>query len=177
MTAIFDATRQYRYALWRVWDVAAPRVGFVLLNPSQADETVNDPTIRRCMNFARSWGYGSVEIVNLFAYRTPYPKDLRQVPDPVGQDNDRILQTLAHRVDRVIVAWGNWGNFQRRDQIVLNLFPAIDLFCFGMTQQGQPVHPLYLRRDRQPILLREVQARRAECLPAVAGEYGDQTAR
>lgn len=120
-----------------------------MLNPSQADETINDPTIRRCIGFAQAWGYGAVEIVNLFAYRTPYPQNLRQVSDPIGQDNDRILTTFAQSVDRIILAWGNWGSLHRRDQAVITLLSATDLFCFGLTKQGQPIHPLYLKRDRQ----------------------------
>lgn len=151
MSAIFDATRQYRYALWREWDGLAPRVGFVMLNPSQADETTNDPTIRRCIGFARSWGYGSVEIVNLFAYRTPHPQNLRQVHNPIGDDNDLTLREFGQRVDRIILAWGNWGHLQGRDHVVLQLLRSADLFCFGLTKQGHPLHPLYLKRDRQPI--------------------------
>ncbi len=149
MSALFDATRQYRYRLWREWDAVAPRVGFVMLNPSQADETVNDPTIRRCVGFARSWGYGAVEVVNLFAYRTPHPKHLRQVGDPIGQDNDRTLIEFAQRVDRIILAWGNWGTLHSRDQQAIALFSVADLYCFGVTKQGQPMHPLYLPSDRQ----------------------------
>lgn len=148
MSALFDPTRQYRYRLWREWGPPLPRVGFVMLNPSQADETVNDPTIRRCIGFARSWGYGSVEIVNLFAYRTPHPQNLRQVSDPIGQDNDRILSTFAQTVDRIILAWGNWGHLHGRDQAVISLLSEAELCCFGLTKQGQPIHPLYLPRDR-----------------------------
>jgi len=156
MSAIFDSTRQYRYSLWREWNSVAPRVGFVMLNPSQADETVNDPTIRRCLGFARSWGYGSVEIVNLFAYRTPHPKQLRQVSDPIGQENDRTLVTFAQRVDRIILAWGNWGRLHGRDQVVRHLLRSADLYCLGMTRQAQPIHPLYLKSDRQPIPIQDL---------------------
>ena len=82
--AEFDATGCYRYLLWRSWDGQAPRVGFVMLNPSRADAAVNDPTIRRCLGFARTWGFGAMDVVNLFAYCTAQPAVLRQVNDPIG---------------------------------------------------------------------------------------------
>ena len=88
--ADFDPTGVYRYSLWREWDARAPAVAFVMLNPSTADAGKDDPTIRRCASFARSWGYGSLEVVNLFAYRASEPKRLRQTPDPIGPANDRL---------------------------------------------------------------------------------------
>lgn len=154
MSAIFDATGQYRYWLGREWEQTAPRVGFVMLNPSRADAVVDDPTIRRCVGFARSWGYGSLEVVNLFAYRSPSPKILNQVSDPVGQENDRTLQAFGQRVDRIILAWGNWGKLQERDRAVLELFNSSLLYCLGITKLGQPCHPLYLKADLQPIRFR-----------------------
>lgn len=148
--AIFDPTGQYRYSLWRDWDPTGRRVGFVMLNPSQADEIADDPTIRRCVGFARSWGYGAVEVVNLFAYRTPHPKLLRQVSDPVGVDNDHYLKQLAQRVDRIVLAWGNWGSLHGRDRAVLQLLTSSNsLYCFGFTKQQQPRHPLYLRNGEK----------------------------
>ncbi|MDX2229356.1 MAG: DUF1643 domain-containing protein [Leptolyngbyaceae cyanobacterium bins.349] len=149
--ATFDSTGQYRYSLWRHWDDAAPRIGFVMLNPSRADATLNDPTIRRCLSFARSWGYGSLEVVNLFAYRTAQPQQLRHVADPVGTDNDRTLQTLSQRVDRIILAWGNWGRLQDRDRAVLTVLKSHSLHCLGRTKLGHPCHPLYLKGTLQPI--------------------------
>src|SRR4028119_2392792 len=86
--AIFDPTRTYRYALWRTWDAARPPVAFVLLNPSTADARRDDPTIRRCANFARTWGFGGLEVVNLFAFRATHPTDLKCAADPVGPQND-----------------------------------------------------------------------------------------
>jgi len=154
VSAIFDATGQYRYALWRSWNNAAPRVGFVMLNPNRADATLDDPTIRRCIGFARSWGYGSLEVVNLFAYRSPTPKTLNQVADPVGEDNDRTLQAFSQRVDRIILAWGNWGTIKGRDRVVLNLLNSSTLYCLGTTKLGQPCHPLYLKADLQPVSFR-----------------------
>ncbi len=150
--AIFDPTECYRYRLWRTWDAAAPRLVFVMLNPSTADAEVNDPTIRRCIDFAKTWEYGHVEIVNLFAYRTPHPNYLKTVADPVGIDNDRHLQQAQAQADQVVVAWGNHGNWLGRDRQVLSLLNP-PLYCLGITKMGQPRHPLYCKRTSQVIRL------------------------
>ncbi|MBW4692046.1 MAG: DUF1643 domain-containing protein [Lyngbya sp. HA4199-MV5] len=150
--AEFDATGRYRYLLWRSWDEQATRVGFVMLNPSRADGVVNDPTVRRCLGFARSWGFGRLDVVNLFAYCATQPRELRQVIDPVGRENDRYLAQLAERVDQIVLAWGNDGGLQSRDRAVMALWgDRIPTYCLGITKQGQPQHPLYLRRDVQPM--------------------------
>lgn len=146
--ATFDSTGQYRYNLWREWDAQAPRVGFVMLNPNRADAVIDDPTIRRCLGFAKAWGYGKLEVVNLFAYRTAHPKELHQVADPIGAENDLYLTSLSDRVERIVLAWGNWGTLGDRAQIVLQFLPPYPhLYCFGLTKTGQPRHPLYLRKD------------------------------
>ena len=145
--ATFDATGCYRYLLWRSWDTTAAKVGFVMLNPSQADAVVNDPTIRRCLGFARSWGFGALEVVNLFAYCTAYPTELRRAADPIGAENDRYLADLGQRVDQIILAWGNGGSWQGRDQVVRSLLGDRAVYCLGTTKLGQPKHPLYLKRE------------------------------
>jgi hypothetical protein len=156
--ALFDSSDQYRYLLWRIWDEAAPRVGFVMLNPNKADATLDDPTIRRCIGFARSWGFGGLEVANLFAYRTAHPKYLRQVANPVGVENDRILQSLNQRVDQLILAWGNWGLWQQRHQAAIALLNCQTPYCLGFTKMGQPCHPLYLKATRKPIEFRVLQS-------------------
>lgn len=141
----------YRYSLWRSWDDQKPRIGFIMLNPSRADAVVNDPTIRRCLNFAQTWGYGGLEVVNLFAYRTASPMNLRQVTNPVGVKNDRYLITLHQRVDRILLAWGNWGGLLQRDREVLGLLgDRQPLYCLGITKTQQPRHPLYLKATVLP---------------------------
>jgi hypothetical protein len=145
--AIFDSSGCYRYSLWREWDGAAPKVGFVMLNPSRADAKVNDPTICRCLGLARAWGYGALEVVNLFAYRTAYPDELKRVDDPIGHANDEHLASLGDRVSQIVLAWGNWGRLMQRDRVVLPLFAQQSrLRCLGMTKLGQPRHPLYLAK-------------------------------
>lgn len=137
----------YRYLLWREWDDRGKTVAFIMLNPSRADATVNDPTITRCLQFARSWGYGRLEVVNLFAYRTPHPSLLKQAAEPIGQENDEYILKTVFNSDRAILAWGNWGTWQQRDLSVLRLLKTRSpLYCFGITQKGCPRHPLYLHR-------------------------------
>jgi hypothetical protein len=102
-------TGDYRYLLWREWNSQGKTVSFIMLNPSRADAEVNDPTITRCINFARSWGYSKLEVVNLFAYRTPHPSLLVQAAEPIGSDNDRYILESVSKSDRVILAWGDRG--------------------------------------------------------------------
>lgn len=120
------------------------RVAFILLNPSVADASRDDPTVRRCLGFARSWGYGRLDIVNLFAYRATSPAVLRRVPDPIGPDNDRYLVDVCQRADLVVAAWGNGGLWLDRASQVLTLVSCANLVTLGTTQRGQPRHPLYL---------------------------------
>jgi hypothetical protein len=154
--ATFDPTGAYRYALWRVWDAKRPPLVFVMLNPSTADGWRVDPTIRRCMGFAQSWGYGALTVVNLFAFRATCPRTLRQADDPIGPANDLHLRNAVASAAAVVFAWGNHGCLHERDRAVLTLllaqkrraFPA--LCCLGTTSAGQPRHPLYVRADTVP---------------------------
>lgn len=147
----FSPCRRYRYWLTRVWDVASPLVCFLMLNPSLADEETDDPTLRRCMGFARAWGAGGVALVNLFAYRTPYPRELLAAPDPVGPENDYwVAECTAGR--RVIAAWGSAAHrLGGRDREVLRTLSARTLECLGTTSDGSPRHPLRLRADTVPV--------------------------
>ncbi len=155
--ATLDPTGQYRYTLWRVWDSEAPRVAFVMLNPSTADASVDDPTIRRCIGFARTWGYGSLEVVNLFAYRATSPQILRAAADPVGPDNEAHLLATRQKVTPIILAWGNQGTFLGRNQTVLEQLVNIEnVYCLGLTAGGHPCHPLYLQAHTKPVLYREI---------------------
>jgi hypothetical protein len=143
----------YRYLLGRKWDASKPQITFVMLNPSTADAEQDDPTLRKCINFAKAWDYGSLEVVNLFAYRTSNPRELRQVTDPVGSKNNYYLQLVTQRAKLIIVAWGIHGSFQKRNTIVLNIISGNQaLYCLGLTQDGHPRHPLYLKKTTNPII-------------------------
>jgi hypothetical protein len=136
----------YRYLLRREWDINAPQITFVMLNPSTADGDSDDPTLRRCIGFARSWGYGSVEVVNLFAYRATRPRDLLQLHDPVGSNNNFYLLESTQRAASIIVAWGVRGSFLNRDKAVVDLISGQQpLYCLGRTKAGHPRHPLYVK--------------------------------
>lgn len=150
--ASFDDSGTYRYTLQRRW--AAPGCGarcvcFCLLNPSTADARVLDPTLTRCLSFARAWGFGAMEVVNIFALRSTDPAGLRKTDDPVGPGNDRAIRRVVRRCDRVVVGWGNHGTHLRRSERVRSLLAecGVNATCWGVTKTGEPKHPLYLRRD------------------------------
>jgi hypothetical protein len=122
-----------------------------MLNPSRADARVNDPTIRRCIRFAQFWGYGALEVVNLFGYCTSKPEELRRVRDPVGRECDRILLESAKPAQMILLAWGNHGQYQDRGKAVIKLLDEVGpLHCLGLTKRGEPRHPLYLNRKILP---------------------------
>ena len=150
-TATLDESQRYRYRLTRSWATDAPRschVAFVMLNPSEANAEQDDPTIRACSQFAQRWGYNQLTVVNLFAYRTPQPSVLKKVANPIGLENDRYLIEAAELADKVILAWGNWGNLLNRDQSVVTLLQHYQskLYCLRRNHSGQPRHPLYVKR-------------------------------
>ncbi|MCA9774331.1 MAG: DUF1643 domain-containing protein, partial [Myxococcales bacterium] len=120
-SARFDATGTYRYGLIRLWDAARPRALFIMLNPSTADAEREDPTIRRCIGFARTWGFGSMEAVNLFAYRTTDPARLPLHPAPIGPANDAAIARAAGRAGTIVLAWGHHGAGAARAADVLRL--------------------------------------------------------
>ncbi|QLB13932.1 hypothetical protein A6A11_07615 [Bisgaardia hudsonensis] len=140
--AIFSECGNYRYLLWRIWDIDKPNVMFIGLNPSTADETIDDNTITRCINFAKQAGFGGVYMVNLFAYRSTDKSVLYQMNDPIGHDNDKYINSVLDKVDKVVACWGNDGQYLDRSQHIYNLIP--DLYCLKVNKNGEPAHPLYL---------------------------------
>ncbi len=148
--ALFSSCRKYRYTLWRWWDRSKGYVQFIGLNPSTADEVRDDPTIRRCIGFARDWGYGGLCMTNLFAFRATKPRAMMGCPYPQGTQNDGHLVEVARDADLVVAAWGNRGAFLARDEEVRDTMPCA-LHCLGLTKDGQPKHPLYLSKDTQPV--------------------------
>jgi hypothetical protein len=148
--AIFDTTGRYRYTLWRAWCADHARVVFIMLNPSTADEQTNDPTIRRCIGFAQRWGFGSLEVVNLFAYRATSPHDLLKADDPIGRENDHFLVQALARAGCIVAAWGTKGTLLRRDKCVIQLLDTWrNVQCLGTTKAGHPRHPLYVRAEAE----------------------------
>lgn len=153
--AQFSACRNYRYALWRGWAerVEPPQAGayamFVGLNPSTADETLDDPTIRRCVGFAQDWGYQGLCMVNLFAWRATQPADMLAQNDPVGPENDAVLLELAANAGIVVAAWGVHGTHVSRDEAVKRLLPRLHYLL--LTKAGHPGHPLYLPSSLKPM--------------------------
>jgi len=146
----------YRYRLWRIWDAAARLLIYCMLNPSTADAMNDDATIRVCMGRARLLGFGGIEVVNLFAYRSPHPRAMKNAADPVGPQNDAYLEHAAQRAGMMIAAWGVDGEFRGRSWKVI---PALTRHCalhaIKLTRSGAPRHPLRLSYDLQPFVWRE----------------------
>lgn len=140
--AILSRDRNYRYVLWRQWDADKPTCVFIGLNPSTADENDDDPTLRRCINFAKAWGFGKCIMLNLFAFRTTNPEDLKKQDKPVGYKNNHHIKTQCAKA-ALVVAWGNRGTLLKRNKQVLKLLKGIPLKCFRVSAEEQPVHPLY----------------------------------
>lgn len=159
--ASFSRCGHYRYALWRTWDRTRPRLVFLCLNPSTADAVTDDPTLIRCMGYARDWGFGGVVTANLFAWRATDPRELRFAVDPIGPYNDRWLRRLTLTVPevdlprggvpRVIAAWGNGGEYRGRANGVRQRIQG--LHCLRLTSRDQPAHPLYLPKGLKPFPL------------------------
>lgn len=146
-SAALSPDRVYRYSLSRSWG-PGPAVLFVGLNPSTADEATDDPTIRRCIGFARAWGFDRLHMGNLFAFRATAPAQMLATADPVGPENDRYLVTLANESDLIVAAWGSKGTHLGRDLAIRQMLPG--LHFLRLTRNGQPGHPLYLSKDLRP---------------------------
>lgn len=147
--AVISPCGLYRYSLTRHWDAAKPSMCFLCLNPSVADATTDDPTVRRLAGFADAWNFGGFELVNLFALRATDPRELLAAPDPIGPDNNVHVAVALAFYQLVVAAWGAWGDrFPERVNEVLGLVKyeggrRRKLACLGETKGGQPVHPLY----------------------------------
>lgn len=150
----------YRYWLTRTWDESLPRLTFVMLNPSVADANIDDPTIRRCVGFARRDGYGGITVINLFAYRATDPKELENAAR--GIDIEGLRNAFYHGYflgdakltsSPIVCAWGankavgNSGN----TFIDYARSKEVELVCLGQTKSGAPKHPLYISAD-QPLV-------------------------
>lgn len=150
MTTFNDMKRQakispdgkYRYNLSRIWDEEKPKILFIMHNPSTADHTSDDPTMKRVINYAKDWGYGGVFVGNLYAFRSKCPKDLLNVDNPEGEDNRQEVCSLIELVETIVYAWGN--NKKEPDW----LREKVDIpYCIDVGVNGIPKHPLHLKRE------------------------------
>lgn len=157
----FSECRRYRYTLWRSWEVfdfddtanahSNDYLMVVGLNPSTADEQKNDPTIRRCIDFAQRWGFGGLCMTNLFAYRATMPRVMKEVQHPVGPSNDYFLKEIAAGAGMVLAAWGNHGShLDRWKDVVAMIGRDKDIHTLRMTKSGHPEHPLYIPGETLP---------------------------
>jgi hypothetical protein len=150
VVASADVRGDYRYTLARTWEASTEPLAFILLNPSTADATEDDPTIRRCVGFAKRWGYGGILVVNLYAYRATKPRDMLAAEDPVGPDNDRILaEVLEGRT--VVAAWGTNARRERVSEVLALIPQSARLLALEVTKYGHPKHPLYVHGEVQPV--------------------------
>jgi hypothetical protein len=149
--AVFSDDQVYRYMLWRKWDPSSESLGWLMLNPSTADADRDDPTIRRCIDFAKRDGFGGIVVANLFALRSTDPSHLWTHPDPIGPENDDwIIRVGSMCCGNLVAAWGGTGHSKAwpRIEAVEHLCAeqAIQLDALGVTQHGQPRHPLFVLR-------------------------------
>jgi hypothetical protein len=156
--AIFSTCEKYRYVLWRRWGDAPP-LAFIGLNPSTADASQDDPTIRRCIGFAKRFQAGGLVMLNLFAFRATDPSALVLFANPdhpeagVGPNHDEMIRPWMGLCNKAIAAWGASVPHRSARPTVLSAM-AVDtiggLWCLGQTKDGSPRHPLYLKKDATP---------------------------
>ncbi len=150
--AVYSQCERYRYSLTRTWDEAGKKVLFIMLNPSTATEVQNDPTVERCERRARTLGFGSFCVTNIFAWRDTDPKKMRKAEDPIGPENDITILEFSNWADQIICAWGTHGEHKDRGKQVKKLLLGTQntLYHLGLSQKGHPKHPLYITYQKQP---------------------------
>jgi hypothetical protein len=150
MTATFSPCRRYRYTLERKWIGGIGTINFIGLNPSTADESQDDPTIRRCVGFAKSWGFSALCMLNLFAFRATDPRDMMDAADPIGPDNEATLERYVNAEGATtIAAWGAGGWYRGRGPFLHDIYPQLKML--KLTKGGHPAHPLYLPKTLTPL--------------------------
>jgi hypothetical protein len=161
-TATLSACSRYRYVLTRTWNINLPTILWIMLNPSTADAYKDDATIRRVIGFSQAWRFGSLVVCNIYGLRATKPKELWLVSDPFGLENKLHIMVHAAKTDRVVCAWGGNADKDQAQSVVrliLNVRAGMwqpnALYCLGTTKDGQPLHPLRLRKDTE---LREYAA-------------------
>jgi len=151
--AVYSDCERYRFLLGRHWRTETAPLVCILLNPSTATEMRNDPTVERCERRARMMGFGGVQVVNLFAWRSTDPRGLRAASDPVGPGNDAVLLDAALRAGMVLCGWGLHGAMLGRAAQVRALLhgAGLPLWHLGLTRAGAPRHPLYVGYAQVPV--------------------------
>jgi hypothetical protein len=151
----------YRFILRRKWIGTGGTVNFVMLNPSTADDVFDDPTIRRCVGFAKSWGFSELVVTNLFGYRATDPGGLKRAIErgglefAIGRANDAVILEAARYSESVVCAWG--GGRWMRAEAVMSLLAGFDLGCIRLSPRGFPVHPVRERYTSAPEVFRVAQ--------------------
>jgi len=160
----FSPDRKYRYTLWREWtltdlfpDVISGTLMVIGLNPSIADETQDDPTIRRCVSFAKAWGYAALCMTNVFAWRDTDPGEMKMQQEPCGPDNDIWLRRCADEASMILAAWGTHGTHHGGANAVEDLLSDKTIYCLGRTKDGHPKHPLYIASKTKPEIYKEAR--------------------
>ncbi len=154
-SAIISTCGRYRYQLERSWAKRTSRkttVVFVGLNPSTADATHNDPTIRKCIAYAQNWEFKRLIMVNLFAWRATDPNELYYAQDPIGNRNDKHLSAALAQSSLVVACWGEHGSILGRSDEFKSRFWR-RLKCLAVNRSGEPTHPLYLPATLKPVRL------------------------
>lgn len=153
-SASFSTDGRYRYRLDRRWSDGLS-LTWIMLNPSTADASTDDPTIRRCMDFGARWGFGAITVVNLFAWRATRPAELLSVTSPVGPRNNRVLRDAVAEAATVVAAWGSLpASLRPRAEAVRSTLPG-GAVALGMTRSGEPRHPLYVRGGVAPVMIED----------------------
>ena len=164
MKALFSPCMRYRYTLWREWGelfAVGKYVNFICLNPSTADDDKDDNTIRKCIKFAKSWGYDGLCVTNLFAWRSTDPKVLKHAVDPIGPENDIWIEDVAKIAELVVAAWSQHGSLHGRSSIVRAM---IRQPIHYLKMSAEPHHPLYLPDSTRPTLWPRMTTEQTESL-------------
>jgi hypothetical protein len=154
-SAFLSDCQKYLYSLTRIWDDSKLRVLFIMLNPSSADGENDDPTIRRCIGFAKDWGYGGLYVVNLFALRATNPKELLTAPFVVGVENEKWIRRMSSLAHLVVCAWGNSSIVSKLQKRLDHTWKPLSwinkpLHYLELSNDGTPKHPLYLPKHLTP---------------------------
>ncbi|MCM3128142.1 DUF1643 domain-containing protein [Paenibacillus sp. MER 78] len=155
MDAVFDPTKKYRYLLSREWNASLPRLLYVMLNPSIASHEVEDQTSKQCFYFAEKFGFGSLEVVNLYAFISTDPNKLKSMIDPIGSENDKYILDAASRATTIVTAWGEKHFINQRHNKVAKLLTSEghQLHCLGIAKSGHPRHPSRMSHNIESLTL------------------------